>query len=74
MKKWTKLKPELEKKFPNGWWYYNDKNKYTRRIKILGSERYRIKKYLEKKYPGIVIWEDVNQFSSPWGVCFNLKH
>lgn len=77
MKSWKELKTELESKFKREYWsYYNDKNKYTRRIKIRGKAKYQIQKYLTKKYPGLVTWETEGGYYNGFytGICFNLPH
>ena len=75
---WKQLKKELQDQFgKNGFKYFNDKNKYTRRIKIYGENKYKVREYLQFRYPSLMMWEvkghDWNRgyFS---GICFNLNH
>lgn len=75
MKNWTELRKELRKEFGK-FYFFNDKNKYTRRIKIIGAKKYQIKEYLEITYPGMIIWEtNTSNYGGYYnGVCFNLNH
>lgn len=75
---WKDLRIELQQTFGrNEVKFFNDKNKYTRRIKIWGKNKYKVRDYLQLKYPNLTIWESDKSgcyggyFS---GICFNLKH
>lgn len=55
MKNYKELKQELNQVFGKGnvkW--FNDKNKYIRRIKIIGKNKYEIHDYLKSQYPELV--------------------
>lgn len=72
---WPQLNKELKTTFgKKSFRFYNDKNKYTRRIKICGSNKYKIKEYLQLKYPNMVIWESTGSVNHCNGVCFNMEH
>lgn len=72
---WKQLNSELRKEFGRNWYFFNDKNKYTRRIKICGSSKEQIKKYIQSKYPEIKVWEvKPRTVYSVSGVCFNMPH
>ena len=74
---WKQLKKELQDQFgKDGWWFYNDKNKYTRRIKICGNDKQRIREYLQFRYPNLTMWETTGSVYNGYfdGVCFNLNH
>ena len=67
---WTQLRKELQDKFgKNGFRFYNDKNKYTRRIKICGENKQALQNYLQFRYPNLTLWKTVGG-----GICFNLAH
>jgi len=50
--------------------YYNDKRKTTRRIKIYSGPKDAIQKYMQKKYPNIQTYFNVDPRSG--GLCFAL--
>jgi hypothetical protein len=72
---WKTLNKELKTVYGNkSFRFYNDKNKYTRRIKILGPNKYKIKAYLNAKYPNMTIWESTGSVNYYNGICFNMEH
>jgi hypothetical protein len=72
---WKTLNKELRNEFGrDGYKFYNDKNKYTRRIKILGKNKYVIQNYLNTKYPSLTTWETTQSRNHYNGICFNLPH
>ena len=76
MKNYKELKKELRNEFGKDWYWFNDKNKHTRRIKIVGTKKHKIKEYLANNYPGLVMWETTGGCYGGYydGVCFNLEH
>lgn len=73
---WEYLRKELQNKFgKDGFRFYNDKRKSTRRIKICGENKYRVLKYLNRHYPKLVIDETYGSTREYYnGICFNLEH
>lgn len=79
MNNWKQLRKELQGKFgKDGFKYFNDKNKYTRRIKIYGQNKYKIQEYLNVKYPHLTTWEvtGAGHYDNYYfdGICFNVNH
>ena len=74
---WKQLRVELRNEFGrDGFEFFNDKRKYTRRIKIYGKNKYVVREYLNTKYPNLTMWETTSK-SGPkhyCGICFNLNH
>ena len=74
---WKQLKKELQDTFgKDGFKYFNDKNKYTRRIKIWGTNKYKVHEYLQSRYPSLIMWETTGGVYDGYfsGICFNLNH
>ena len=74
---WKALKTELQTKFgKDELRYFNDKRKYTRRIKIYGKNKYVVREYLNTKYPHLTVWETMEGCYNGYfsGICFNLPH
>jgi len=71
---WTEIRKHLRAKYGKQFSFFNDRNKYTRRIKIYGGPVREIEKYLRVNFPGLVIW--YNTDSNGWyrGLCFNTNH
>ena len=72
---WKQLRKELQTTFgKDGLRYFNDKRKYTRRIKIYGKNKYLIQNYLNEHYPNMTMWETMESRNYYNGICFNLPH
>jgi hypothetical protein len=72
---WKQLRVELRNEFGrDGFKFFNDKNKYTRRIKIYGDNKHVVREYLNTKYPNLTMWETTQSYNHYNGICFNLNH